>query len=124
MKKKVFWRKDDSGEEYHLRFVISDPDAENRVMVVNMTTIRRTGREDLSCVLVPGDHLCVIDKSYIPYHLSLDLDCIKLLQEKFKAEIRMEDDASEETLIKIQAGARKTNTNRLPERFKRFFDYF
>ncbi len=122
MKKKVFWRKDDSGKDYHLRFVISGPDAENRVMVVNMTTIRRNGREDLSCVLVPGDHPCVINKSYIPYNLSLDLDYIKLIQEKFKAEIQIEEDASEETLLKIQAGARKTN--RLPERFKRFFDYF
>lgn len=122
MKKKVFWRKDDSGKDYHLRFVISSPDAENRVMVVNMTTIRRNGREDLSCVLVPGDHPCVINKSYIRYDAPLDLDCIKLLQEKFKAEIRMEEDAPEETLIKIQAGARKSD--RLPEMFKRFFDYF
>ncbi len=121
MKRIVFWRKDDSGQE-HLRFVISDPDEDNRVMTVNMTKVYGTGREDLSCILFPGDHRCITYKSYIRYDLALDLECKKLLNENFSGNIRMEEDASEETLLKIQEGAR--NSDALPEKFKPFFDYF
>ncbi len=122
MKKAVFWRKDDRGDDYHLRFVISDPDVDDKVLVVNMTTVYETGREDLSCVLIPGDHPCVIHKSCIAYEDALDLDCMKLLKEKFKGTIQMEEELSEETLLKIQTGAR--NTEALPGMFERFFDYF
>jgi hypothetical protein len=122
MKGTVFWRKDDSGTNYHLRFVISDPDAENKVMIVHMTTIYETGREDLSCVLVPGDHHCVKHRSYIRYDNPLVLDRVKILREKFNGTIQMVEDVTEEILLKIQEGAR--NNDALPEKFKPFIDYF
>ena len=33
----TFWRKDEDSDYRHLRFIISDPDVDNKVLVVGMT---------------------------------------------------------------------------------------
>lgn len=123
MKKTTFWSKDESNKKQkHLRFVISDPNADGKVLLVNMTTVNNTGREDLSCELFPGDHESVKHHSYIKYDRAFEFDSIKLLNEKFRGEIECTDQISEKVLVKIQDGARKSPA--LPEKFRSFFTYF
>jgi len=123
MKKTTFWSKDESKKE-HLRFIISDPDADRKILTVNMTTVKNTGRPDLSCVLYPGDHESVKHPSYIKYDEAFELDSIKLLEAKLKgsSEFRFTEQISEKVLVKIQDGARKSPA--LPEKFRSFFTYF
>ena len=59
--------KGDAGSNVRLRFIISDPDVNNRVMVAHMTKVKRSGREDLSSILHKGDYEAVSRDSYIRY---------------------------------------------------------
>jgi len=118
----AFWRKDDDGPETHLRFVISDPDAENMVMMVHMTTLRKTGREDISCVLAPKDHPRVTDHSYIWYAKAVEIACSALLNDRHRGMLLLAEDLPPATLQKIQNGARASNA--LPRKFRRFFALF
>ncbi|GAH12436.1 unnamed protein product, partial [marine sediment metagenome] len=45
----TFWRKDKDSDNQHLRFIISDPDVDNKVLVVGMTKFKNNNREDTSC---------------------------------------------------------------------------
>ncbi len=80
MKKRTFWKKDTRGKGSHLRFIISNRDDNNMVLVVNMTTFYDNGREDKSCILDVGDYDLIKQKSWIIYRESEELDITKLLQ--------------------------------------------
>ena len=121
MKKTTFWRKDSSPKP-HLNFVISDPDVDGEMLIVNMTSVHDTGREDLSCELYPGDHHCITLKSYIRYKDPLVLNSFELVKAKFSGLYEFENEISDDVLMRIQEGARKSLA--LPEKFKSFFDYF
>jgi hypothetical protein len=118
----VFWRKDDDSEYKHLRFIISEPDIDDMVLVVSMTTFRDTGKEDLSCVLEKGEHPCITHKSYIRYDKALELNTVKLLQEKYNGNLIMRDDIKPNIMKRIQEGAK--NSPALPGKFRKYFDYF
>lgn len=118
----TFWRKDDDGENCHLRFVISEPDVDNKVLVVHMTKWKNNGREDNSCILKLGDHDCVTAKSWIRYDKAIEPDYPSLLSEKFKGLICPEKNISPSILSRIQAGARQSPA--LPLKFQKYFDRF
>lgn len=124
MKRKTFLRKDTNQNDSikHLSFIISDPDPDHNVMVVNLTTYYSTGREDESCILDIGDHSFIKHKSYIAYRYAKELNYVKLLDERFKGHIIFKEDISEEVLIKIQKGAKKSKL--LPLMFEKYFKYF
>lgn len=122
MKKTSFHRKSDEEKKSHVRFVISNPDPENMVLVVNMTTFRGTGREDLSCILNTEDHKRVKHKSYIFYAKAEELSTIQILKLKFEGLIDIVEDLSDEVLNRIQEGAKASDF--LPEKFYKYFEYF
>ena len=109
-------------KDNHLHVIISDPDIDNNVMVVNITTFYCTGREDRSCIIKPGEHPFIVHNSYVPYNYAKEVNCIKLLNEKLKNKIIFKDDVSLGLLQRIQEGAKKTN--RLPLLFKKYFSQF
>lgn len=106
----------------HLRFIISDPDPDKCVLVVNATTYYDTGREDTSCLLDNGDHKEIKHPSYIAYNWAEGVNITKLLNDKLNRIIDFKDNLSQGVLIRIQEGAKKTR--RLRNEFKKYFQYF
>jgi hypothetical protein len=118
----VFWRRDEDGENRHLRFVISDPDVDGKVLIVHMTSYHDNGREDTSCILNPGDHECIRSKSFIRYDRAFEIEMITLLIEKTNGSITMEPDLNGSILKRIQDGARGSAS--LRRKFRKYFDKF
>ena len=58
------WITDRSGES-HLYFVITEPDEDSKILLVNMTDVNNIS--DKSCVLTPSDHQTITKKSVIRY---------------------------------------------------------
>src|SRR6056297_2327314 len=121
MKKKSFLRNDDSGKK-HLKIVISDPDAEDMVLVVSVSSIPQRYRHDDSCELFVGDHPWIKHPSFIAYNHCAELDRTKILSEHFSGEIILKEDISEELLLRIQEGAKRTKF--LAQKYKKYFQFF
>ena len=125
-KGKSFWRKDSKDEEGnplgHIYFVISNPDIDNNVLIVNMTTIRNTGREDLSCILHIGDHPRITNESYIRYDKAFELGTAKIIELVLNKTIILKEDLDPAVLKRIQEGAKKPEA--LKGKFKKYFSYF
>ena len=118
----VFWRRVEDSENRHLRFVLSDPDVDGKVLIVHMTTYHDNGREDTSCILNPGDHECIRGKSYIRYDKAFEKEMISLLIEKTNGSITMEPDLHASVLRRIQDGARKSTA--FQRKLKKYFANF
>jgi hypothetical protein len=118
----VFWRRDTDGENQHLRFVLSEPDVDDKVLIVHMTTFHGNGREDTSCILHQGDHDCVRHKSYIRYDQAFDEDMITFVRERTKGAIVVVADLEPSVLKRIQDGARVSRA--LPRKFRKHFAGF
>jgi hypothetical protein len=121
MKKKSFLRDDASGKK-HVKIVISDPDAEDMVLVVSVSSISLAYQHDTSCELSSSDHPWLKHPSFVAYIHSTELNRIKILQERFRGEIILKEDVSDELLKKIQQGARRTKF--LKPKFKKYFEFF
>jgi len=108
----------------HLHFIISEPDQDGKVLVVNMTTLYNIPGEDHSCILDNGEYHKISKKSYIVYKRAKEINYIKLLNNKIKKliDIDIKDRISEKVLIKIQEGAKKSPL--LPKGLKKYFVYF
>ena len=122
MKKKTFWKKLPTEKKTHIRFIISDPDENNNVLVVNMTTFHNNGREDTSCILDIGDHPKIEHKSWLNYAESEELHILKLTEGSIRRIIPFDSNISDEVLKKIQQGARKTS--QLAKKFRKYFKHF
>jgi hypothetical protein len=124
MKGKTFLPPSGAADETpgHLHIIISEPDIDKNVMVVNITTFYGTGREDNSCIIEKGDHPFVIHKSYIAYHHAKEINSIKLLNDKIRRTLVFKEDVTTTLLKRIQDGAMKSR--RLPLLFKKYFTYF
>jgi hypothetical protein len=118
----VFWRRDEEGEDRHLRFIISEPDVDGKVLVVHMTSFHGNGREDTTCILTPGDHECVKGKSYIRYDKAFVIEMMSLLIEKTSGSIIMKPDLKASVLKRIQDGAKKSAA--LQRKFRKYFENF
>lgn len=124
MKRSTFYKEDSvRGESVrHLRYVISDPDPDEYVMVVNMSTYHGLPSEDKTCLLYPGDHEEVKRESYIVYTRAEAMDRYKIMGMAAKGLIVYKNRISPAVLQKLQDGARKSPF--LKEDFKRFFAHF
>ncbi|MBA7533137.1 hypothetical protein ES705_25372 [subsurface metagenome] len=125
-KGKSFWREDSKDKKgnplKHLYFVISNPDIDNNVLVVNMTTVKNTGREDLSCILDVGDHPEITNKSYIKYDKAIELGTAKMIELAMKKIIILKKGLDPTVLKRIQEGAEKSSA--LSGKFKKYFSSF
>lgn len=122
MKGRSYFKIDNGEKKPHLQFIISDPDPDDYVLVVNSTTYYNTGREDKSCLLNHGDHKKIKHLSYIAYNWAEEVNITELLNDKLKRIIDFQDNLSKEVLIRIQEGAKESK--RLPKRFKKYWQYF
>ncbi len=121
MKKKYFWKKDETSTTKHLSFIISDK-YDGKYLIVNATTIRKA-YHDKSCELEAGVLPEIKVPSYIIYDLAVACTDRELLNKKFKGDIVMAKDEIDDTLLKsLQDGARKSI--HLPKVFRIYFDYF
>lgn len=118
----AFWRKDEDSPNIHLRFVISAQNVDGLVLVVSMSTLHGTGREDESCILEPGDHRATKVRSYIRFDKAFEISYFKLVQEKLHGELTMCDDVSAVLLKRIQNGAQCSPA--LPLKFRKYFPLF
>jgi len=118
----TFWRKDEDSDYRHLRFIISDPDVDNKVLVVGMTKFKNNKREDTSCLLHPREHNCIKFESRIRYDKAYEIEYSILLQEKFEGNIELKDNISSVLLARIQSGAKITKA--LIPKLKKYFQYF
>lgn len=118
----TFWRKDEDSDDWHLRFIISDPDVDNKVLVVGMTKFKNNKREDTSCLLHPGEHKCIEFESRIRYDKAFEIEYRILLQERYKGNIELKANISSVLLVRIQSGAKTTKA--LIPKLKKYFQYF
>ena len=93
--------KTNSGTIEHLYFVISDPDPEENVLVVNLTTFNNKPYEDSSCILNKGDHPFIKRSSNIFYYKAQEYSLIKLTQMSFSGKIIFKETINDITLKRI-----------------------
>lgn len=122
MSKRSSFLREDASSKMHLKIVITDPDPDNIVLVVSVSTIYNGIFYDNTCELFPGDHSFIKNPSYVSYQYAMELDSVKILNEKFKGYIIQKEDISLELLHRIQRGARLSKF--LPLYFKKYFDFF
>ena len=125
MKRATFLKKDQTknGDKFHLRFIISDPDPDDCLLVVNMATYHGYPWENDTCILKTGDHEMVVQESYIVYEKTESMNRLKILGFAKQGIIIYKDRISSEVLKRIQDGTQQ-HTSRLPQEFKKFFIYF
>jgi hypothetical protein len=122
VKCKVFWLLDNSGKK-HLRFVISDPNVDNKVLIVNATDIKNTiARNDSSCFIYPGEHPRITKISVIFYSMAEERNASSILSDIKDGKIKECENLSEELLSRIQNGAKRSKF--LHKKFKKFFEFF
>lgn len=105
----TYWVEDKnpSSDESHLYFVITEPDENNRVLLVNMTD--EDNISDRSCVLNTNDHKSVKKKSVIRYGNPIHAKVEKLEYIlKHTNKIQFGPNASDKLVRKIQNGALAT----------------
>lgn len=101
----------------HLHIVISDPDKNNCVVLVSVTTER--SRSDTMTRLAPGDHPFVKNPSVITYSYTKVMSCTQLENLVATGGAMTKEDASEEIVSRAQAGLRETD--RAPQDVQRYF---
>lgn len=121
MKKTSFLSKDDSDHK-HLRFIISDEDENGEYLVVPLQSLKKRGFEDDACMLTCGDHPFIKHISWINYSYAFSITKEQLIKGINQGLFTKKEDIDSKVLLLIQTGAEKTD--RLPEEFIHFFDYF
>ncbi len=106
----------------HLWFVISNPDPEDKVLIVNATSKYGAKREDDSCLLLKGDHPCIVHDSYIAYKYAREINVFKIGQMQHCSEIQCKEIAPASLIKRIQDGAKKSDF--LNSEYEKYFDYF
>jgi len=115
------------GEIRHLNVVISDPDGDNNVMVVPVSTYREKNGmpllgQDQSCLIPAGCHHFIRDNSYIRYQNAKIMNPIDIFNGLNKGKLARMGDFDLSIVQKIQEGAKTSPF--LPGKFKKFFKYF
>lgn len=106
----------------HLFIVISDPNPNDEVLVVNVSTLRNPAKADPACIVNAGEHSAIKDKSFIFYYFAEKMTT-KWIADKCRNNIyEMSEEISDSLLVKIQDGAKRSMF--LKQEFKRFFSYF
>ena len=100
-----------SGTYTHLRFVISDfiydeIMGEECALVVNMTSLHGTSKDDKTCELKVGDHPDITGPSYIEYSMAERVPKSYILENVEKKHFVLRGLISPDLLKKIQDGVR------------------
>jgi hypothetical protein len=115
------------GEIRHLNVVITNPDDDNNVLIVPVCTYReKDGKplpgQDTSCLLPVGCHPFVKERSYIRYRNAVAMNLINIFNGLNNGKLERKPDFDIHFVQDMQRGAEESIF--LPEKFKRFFEYF
>jgi len=115
------------GEIHHLNVVITNPDDDNNVLVVPVCTYReKDGKplpgQDASCLLPVGCHPFIKEKSYIRYRNAKSMNLIDIFNGLNNGKLARKPDIDIYFVQDMQRGAEESIF--LPEKYKRFFEYF
>lgn len=89
-------------ENPHLWIVLTDPDRDNRVLIVSLTTLREG--QDQTVILNVGDHPFINRPSSVFYRQVEIVDSIKLEQAEKAGSIARRENCSPEVLRLIRDG--------------------
>lgn len=106
----------------HMYFVLSEPDIEDKVLVVNITDINNPAGIDKSCILNIGDHPRITKKSVVYYKQAIAMSASAILKQFQTKELEQIEDLPEQTLKKMQDGAKKSIF--LSIKLKKYFNQF
>jgi len=115
------------GDIQHLYVVITEPDKDKNVLIVPVCSyhenngVPRQG-QDSSCILKAGCHPFIKVKSYIRYLNAKERSLIDIFNGIAKGKLRKYPDFENSLIQDMQKGAEESIY--LPEKFKRFFNYF
>jgi len=90
----------------HLWIVLTNPDANGEVLVVNITTVRSADKDsiDMTVTLNPKDHPFVKDLSYVYYRAAMTKQVSELQAEEKANRLRIKECCSPEVLKLVQMG--------------------
>ena len=120
-KKQSFLDEPTGQNKRHLNIVITEANSENEYLVVPVDTLR-FDFQDRSCILHAGDHSFIKHDSFVNYKYARVISYVQLFNGLNKGLFIRKEDISEEVLIRIQNGARKTKN--LKTELKVWFDLF
>lgn len=106
----------------HLYFVLSDPNKDNEVLVVNMSSVHDINRVDQSCILEVGEHEKITNRSFMFYGKAKAMKVKEILEGCMMGIIENQKEVSDVLLQRMQIGAKKSPF--LPEGLKKFFNNF
>lgn len=106
----------------HLYCVISDPDQSDNVLVISINRCKGHPSEKLSCILGPGDHSYIKEKSYVRFDLACECNEKKLVELSLTSKIKPFEKLKPEVLKRIQQTAKYTNA--IPRGLKKYFNNF
>jgi len=109
-----------SSQKEHLYFIISDPNEDGRVLLVNLTTYQPG--KDKTCILNEGEHPFINHKSTIEYSEVLEPKIADLEKAIDSGIARTHAIASDVLLEKIQDGAKSSPA--LPKKYRSYFSHF
>ena len=115
------------GEIRHLNVIITEPDDENNVLVVPVCTYREKNGtplpgQDSSCLLPIGCHPFVKEKSYVRFLNSKAMNLVDIFNGLQKGSLVEKQNFDARYVQDMQKGAEITPF--IPEKLKRFFEYF
>jgi hypothetical protein len=70
----------------HLFIVMSDPDSNDEVLVVNVSTLHNSEKADRACILDAGEHPAIKTRSFIPYYYAETM-AVKRIKDKCRDNI-------------------------------------
>lgn len=107
----------------HLRIVITENDDNNEFLVVSVTSWYNDAHwQDPSCILKPGDHPFIRDKSWIDFRRSRSMSYVQVFNGINHGLLIRKEDISSEILHRIQRAAYESEY--IQDELRRFFDYF
>lgn len=96
----------DPGHPLHLWFVCTLPDSQDRVVILNLTSLESC--VDPTCLIVEGDHRFVRHDSLIEYQHGRIVP-VSFIEAAFEASLFFSDEvASDELIAKIREGASRS----------------
>ncbi len=105
----------------HFRIVITDSNEQNEFLTVAVDTLHNSF-QDTSCIIEPGEHSFIKTRSFVNYHYARVLNFTQVFNGLQKGVLVRKEDISEDLLLRIQEGARKSNM--LNKKLKVWFELF
>lgn len=106
-------------DKMHLFVIVSDKCPLNTHMLVSISRIKEGVYHDPSCVIEPGEHPFITERSFVAYHMARTLPSANLTKCVDGWVYRQKEDISPDLLKRIQDGILKSPE--IPRGMRRYF---